>query len=151
MASFPTGVTVVTAVDLSGRARGLTCSAVCSVSAEPPLMLVCLDKGSDTLPAIRQARRFAVNYLAAGRDAAARLFASKEPDKFAKISWQPAPYGMPWLHEDSIALAECSVEQEIDADDHVVLIGRVEGGRPPAHGSRPLVYVRRSYGTLSGA
>ncbi len=151
MGAFPTGVTVVTAIDKGGHARGLTCNAVCSVSADPPLMLVCLDEGSNTLPAIRHAGRFAVNYLAAGRERIARLFASKEPDKFSEVAWQPAPHGMPWLHEDSIALAECTVEQEIEAGDHVVFIGRVEGGRPPARASRPLLYFRRSYGTLSGA
>ncbi len=150
MGAFPTGVTVVTALDTAGRPRGLTCSALCSVSAEPPLMLVCVDKKSNTLPAIRHGERFAVNYLAAGREQVARLFASKEPDKFSAVAWRPAENGMPWLHEASIALAECTVVQEVDAGDHVVFIGHVDGGRPPQSGSRPLVYFRRTYGTYSG-
>jgi flavin reductase (DIM6/NTAB) family NADH-FMN oxidoreductase RutF len=151
MGAFPTGVAIVTAVDASGHARGLTCNALCSVSAEPPLMLVCVERGSTTLPAIRHSGRFAVNYLAAGREALARLFASKEPDKFGEVAWQPADNGMPWLHQDSVALAECTTTQEIEAGDHVIFIGRVEGGHPPEEGSRPLLFFRRGYGTLSGA
>ena len=151
MGAFPTGVAVVTAIDRGGHARGLTCNALCSVSAEPPLMLVCVDRTSTTLPAIRHSGRFAVNYLAAGREAIARLFATKEPDKFGEVAWQPAPSGMPWLHQDSVALAECEVMQEIAAGDHVIFIGRVGGGVPPAEDARPLLYYRKGYGTLTGA
>ncbi len=148
MGAFPTGVTVVAALDAQGRPRGLTVSALCSVSADPPLMLVCLDKNSNTLPAIRHSGRFAVNYLAHGRDRIANLFASKEGDKFSGIAWQPAGNAMPWLHQDSIALAECSVTGEVDAGDHIVVIADVDGGRVPEPGSRPLVYFRRGYGTV---
>ena len=150
MGAFPTGVAVVTALDGGGHARGLKCNALCSVSADPPLMLVSVDRTSTTLPAIRRSGRFAVNYLAAGREEIARLFASKEPDKFSEVPWQPAPGGMPWLHQDAIALAECDIEQEIDAGDHVIFIGRVTGGQPPAPESRPLLYYRREYGTITG-
>jgi flavin reductase (DIM6/NTAB) family NADH-FMN oxidoreductase RutF len=149
MGAFPTGVTIVTALDPGGHARGLTCNAVCSVSADPPLMLVCVERGSTTLPAIRHSGRFAVNYLAAGREALARLFATKEPDKFSEVAWQPADNGMPHLHQDSVALAECDIAQEIEAGDHVVFIGSVRGGRAPLDGARPLLYYRREYGTLT--
>ena len=151
MGAFPTGVAVVTAMDETGHARGLTCNALCSASADPPLMLVCVDRASTTLPAIRHSRAFAVNYLAAGREELARLFASKEPDKFGEVAWQPAENGMPYLHQDSVALAECTLRQEIDAGDHVIFIGHVDNGRPPADGARPLLYFHRGYGTISGA
>jgi flavin reductase (DIM6/NTAB) family NADH-FMN oxidoreductase RutF len=149
MGAFPTGVTIVTALDEQGAPRGLTSNAVCSVSAEPPLLLVCVDKRSQTLPALQHSRRFVVNYLSAGRDALANLFASKEPDKFADVAWRPASNGMPWLHEDSLAYAECTTIQEVEAGDHVVLIGRVEAGEPPLPGSQPLMYFRRTYATWS--
>jgi flavin reductase ActVB len=145
MGSFPSGVAVVTALDPDGAPRGLTVTALCSVSADPPLMLVCVGEGSNTLPAIRHSRRFAVNYLAAGRERLARLFASQDPDKFVAIPWQPAENGMPWLRADSLALAECTVTQEIPAGDHFIFIGRVEGGRVPDPGSHPLLYFRRGY------
>jgi flavin reductase (DIM6/NTAB) family NADH-FMN oxidoreductase RutF len=149
MGAFPTGVTIVTALDADGSPRGLTSNAVCSVSAEPPLLLVCVDKRSQTLPALQSTRRFVVNYLQAGRDALANLFASKEPDKFADVAWRPAANGMPLLHEDSLAWAECSVIQEIDAGDHIVFLGQVEDGQPPVPASQPLMYFRRTYGTWS--
>ncbi|MBV9354845.1 MAG: flavin reductase family protein [Chloroflexi bacterium] len=147
MAAFPTGVTVVTTLDENGEPKGLTSNAVCSVSAEPPLLLVCVDKRSNTLPALRASGKFVVNYLAAGRGELSNLFASKEPDKFANVAWRPARNGMPWMHVDSLAHAECSTVQEIEAGDHYVFLGRVEDGQPPAPGTHPLMYFRRTYGT----
>jgi flavin reductase (DIM6/NTAB) family NADH-FMN oxidoreductase RutF len=147
MGAFPTGVTVVTTLTGSGQPRGLTSNAVCSVSAEPPLLLVCVDKNSNTLPGLRESKRFVVNYLSAGRGDLSNLFASKEPDKFAHVSWRPAGNGMPWLHTDSIAHAECTITQEIEAGDHYVFLAVVDGGKPPAPGTHPLMYFRRTYGT----
>ena len=126
MGAFPTGVSIVTTLDESNQPRGLTSNALCSVSAEPPLMLVCVDKNSNTLPALRHSKRFVVNYLSAGRGELANLFASKEPDKFQNVSWRPASNGMPWLHSDTIAHAECSVSNEIEAGDHLIFVGLVE-------------------------
>jgi flavin reductase (DIM6/NTAB) family NADH-FMN oxidoreductase RutF len=111
-------------------------------------MLICIDKTSNTLPAIRHSGRYAVNYLSFDREEVARLFASKDPDKFDRVAWRPAGNGMPWLHESTLALAECTVTQEVDAGDHVVVIGQVDGGRRPEPGSRPLVYFRRGYRTV---
>jgi flavin reductase (DIM6/NTAB) family NADH-FMN oxidoreductase RutF len=147
MAAFPTGVTVVTTLDEYGEPKGLTSNAVCSVSAEPPLLLVCVDKRSNTLPALRLSKKFVVNYLAAGRGELSNLFASKEPDKFVNVAWWPAHNGMPWMHVDSLAYAECSTVQEIEAGDHIILLARVEDGQPPAPSTRPLMYFRRTYGT----
>jgi flavin reductase (DIM6/NTAB) family NADH-FMN oxidoreductase RutF len=147
MGAFPTGVGIVTAMDDHQEPRGLTSNALCSVSAEPPLMLVCVDKNSNTLPALRYSRKFVVNYLAAGRGNLANLFASKEPDKFQNVSWRPASNSMPLLHTDSIAHAECVVTHEIEAGDHFVFIAEVVDGQPPAPGTKPLMYFRRTYGT----
>lgn len=147
MGAFPTGVGIVTALDADNQPRGLTTNALCSVSAEPPLLLVCVDKRSQTLPALRHSGRFVVNYLSAGRDALANLFASKEPDKFADVAWRPGGNGMPLLHEDSLAFAECTTVQEIDAGDHIVFLGQVDAGEPPVPASQPLMYFRRTYGT----
>ena len=147
MGAFPTGVGVVTTLDEDQQPKGLTTNALCSVSAEPQLMLVCVDKHSNTLPALRQAKKFVVNYLAAGRGDLANAFASKEPDKFEHVSWRPAHNGMPLLHVDSIAHAECDVTEEIEAGDHIIFLGQVTEGQPPAPGTKPLMYFRRTYGT----
>jgi flavin reductase (DIM6/NTAB) family NADH-FMN oxidoreductase RutF len=151
MGAFPTGVTIVTTLGSDGKPRGLTSNAVCSVSAEPPLLLVCVDKRSNTLPSLLDSRRFVVNYLSAGRGDVSNLFASKEADKFAGIAWRFASNGMPWLHQDSLAYAECVTEREIDAGDHVVIVGRVVGGEAPVPGSEPLLYFRRTYGAWAPA
>jgi flavin reductase (DIM6/NTAB) family NADH-FMN oxidoreductase RutF len=147
MGAFPTGVTVVTTLDAEGQPRGLTSNAFTSVSADPPLLLVCVDKRSNTLPALQATRKFVVNFLREGRGALSDRFASKALDKFNGIAWRAAANGMPLLYDDVLAHAECSVEQEIEAGDHIIFIGRVEGGRPPETGSQPLMYLRRTYGS----
>jgi flavin reductase (DIM6/NTAB) family NADH-FMN oxidoreductase RutF len=150
MGAFPTGVGVVTTMDADNQPRGLTTNALCSVSADPPLLLVCVDKNSNTLPSLRHSKKFVVNYLSAGRGDLANVFASKEPDKFAGVAWRPAANGMPWLHVDTIAHAECTVQEEIEAGDHLIFLGLVETGQPPAPGTKPLMYFRRTYGTWDG-
>ena len=145
MSAFPTGVAVVTTLDSDGEPRGLTTNALCSVSAEPPLLLVCVDKESRTLPALLHSRRFVVNFLAERRDELARLFASKTDDKFAAVNWEPGLGGMPCLREDSLAYAECETEQELEAGDHVIVTGLVVGGMAPDPVSVPILYFRREY------
>jgi flavin reductase (DIM6/NTAB) family NADH-FMN oxidoreductase RutF/predicted thioesterase len=146
MSGFATGVAVVTTLDLLGRPRGLTAQSVASVSAEPPLLLVCIDRTSRTLPALRARGQFVVNFLRADHDALCALFASKADDKFANVVWREAGNAMPVLHEGSLAYAECRTEREIEAGDHVVLIGLVVGGKPPSGGDVPLVTYRHVRG-----
>jgi len=150
MASFPSGVAIVTTLDEAGEPKGLTTSAVASVSAEPPLLLVCVDFTSRTLPALRAGGRFLVNFMRAGTAELCRLFASKAENKFAAVAWRPTESGMPLLREDAIAWAECVTVQEVEAGDHVVLVGQVEAGEPPAAGEQPLVYYRRVWGAWAG-
>jgi flavin reductase (DIM6/NTAB) family NADH-FMN oxidoreductase RutF len=146
MASFPSGVTIVTTLDEDGRPKGLTTSAVASVSADPPLLLVCVDFTSRTLPALRAGGRFLVNFMRAGTADVCRLFASKSEDKFASVPWRATESGMPHLHEHSIAWAECVTVQEVEAGDHVLLLGSVEAGEAAAPEEQPLVYYRRTWG-----
>lgn len=146
--SFPTGVTVVTTLGVDGTPRGLTSNAFSSVSAVPPLLLVCVDKRSNTLPALEASGAFVVNFLAAGRDAVSNTFASKVDDKFAGLHWEPSTLsrGAPILVDDVIGYAECTTHQVIDAGDHAIFLGRIEGGAVNAD-VRPLMYYRRQYAT----
>lgn len=146
MAAFPSGVAIVTTRDAEGTPRGLTTTALCSVSAEPPLLLVCVDLGSRTLAALRQTHRFVVNFIRSERNALCVLFASKEEDKFADTAWRPSPSGLPVLHEDALAWAECAAVEEIEAGDHVIVLGRVEAGEPPSLDDVPLLYYHRTWG-----
>src|SRR3954469_20658275 len=98
MASYPAGVAVVTTLDADGTPRGLTTTAVSSVSAEPPLLLVCVDLTSRTLPARRAGGSFAVTFLREGRAELARTVASKAEDKFEQVEWRATASGLPVLH-----------------------------------------------------
>ena len=149
MASFPSGVAIVTTFASDGVPRGLTTTAVCSVSADPPTVLVCVDLASRTLAALRTTRRFVVNFVGEGRSELCRLFASKEEDKFAHVSWRPAPSGMPLLHEDVLAWADCSTLHELVIGDHVVVVATVDNGGVQPELGPPLMYYRRSWGVWS--
>ena len=146
MASYPSGVAIVTTLDEDGEPKGLTTTAVASVSAEPPLLLACIDLTSRTLPALRAGGRFLVNFMREGRSELCRLFASKRDDKFDHVAWRATASGMPLLHDDAFAWAECVTVQEIEAGDHVLLLGQVEDGWSASDDERPLLYYRRSWG-----
>jgi flavin reductase (DIM6/NTAB) family NADH-FMN oxidoreductase RutF len=148
MSAFAAGVAVVTTVDEDGVPRGLTTTAVTSVSRQPPLLLVCVDNGSRTLPAIRHSAAFVVNFIAAAHAELALQFASKAEDKFGAIDWRAGTNGAPVLHEHAHAWADCRVEQEIEAGDHVVFIAEVThaGVADDEAEHLPLTYYRRSFG-----
>jgi flavin reductase (DIM6/NTAB) family NADH-FMN oxidoreductase RutF len=146
MASFPSGVVVLTAFGRDALPRGLTVSAFCAVSLEPPLALVCIDKTSNTLPAVQHTGGFTANILAAGREQLARRMATKLTDKFDAIEWRrpESPIGGPILKQDAAAYAVCTLRDTIEAGDHWVLIGMVTEGAT-RDGIEPMVFSRRGY------
>lgn len=150
LSTFPAGVVIVTAMGVDGAPAGLTISAFCSVSAEPTLILVCVDKGSNTLPAIRSSGNFTVNILAAGREELALRFASKREDKFDGVTWESPTLanGGPILQESAASYLVCKIDQEIEAGDHQIFIGEaVEAGVQPGH--PPLLYHNRGFASLA--
>jgi flavin reductase (DIM6/NTAB) family NADH-FMN oxidoreductase RutF len=149
MSYFASGVTIATAEDEDGTQAGLTVTAFCPVSAEPPSVLVCVDKASNTLPIIGRRRAFTVNMLASAREGLANRFASKDPGKFDNVMTAPALLegAGPLLPSDSIAALACRVRRCIDAGDHWIFIATAEKGvvfddRPP------LVYNRRTFAEI---
>jgi flavin reductase (DIM6/NTAB) family NADH-FMN oxidoreductase RutF len=146
MGSLPSGVSVVTTVSQEEPPvpDGLTCSAVCSVSRTPPLLLVCLRMPSRTLDAIMEHGRFAVNFLDAQAEPVSAVFAGPDESKFANVEWRPGEHtGMPVL-ERALAHTECLVQNRMDVGDHAIVIGRVVGGI--VQDDRfPLGYWRGSY------
>jgi flavin reductase (DIM6/NTAB) family NADH-FMN oxidoreductase RutF len=143
MGNFPTGVAVVTAMGPNG-AVGLTANAVCSLSLDPLLLLVCFDNRARTLQVVRDTRRFGVNMLAAGQERIARRFASKLPEaeKFAGVP-HAIHDGIPVL-EDALAWVGCGLTELVPGGDHTIGIGAVEAAEagPPAP---PLVWFRGRY------
>ena len=146
MASFPSGVVVLTAFDADGRPHGLTVSAFCAVSLNPALALACIDRSSNTLPAVQSTGGFTANILAAGRERLARQMATKASDKFDSVRWrQPSsPIGGPILEDDAAAYAVCTLRDTIEGGDHWVLIGLVTEGEH-REGIAPLIFSRRGY------
>ncbi|MFF0744462.1 flavin reductase family protein [Streptomyces sp. NPDC004111] len=147
MSSYFTGVSIVTAVDPAGRPHGLTCSSLTSVAMDPPTLQVCLADRSGTLAALRAQGTFAVNLLHQGGRGTASVFASTRPDRFERTAWRHTPtHGLPWLHEDAYAVAECEVAETLTIGDHVAVFGRVRHVENGA--GRPLLYGRRGFLSL---
>jgi len=140
---FATGVTVVTAAGPHG-AMGMTTNAVCSLSLEPLLLLVCFDNRARTLPAVRAAGRFGVNVLRAGQEGLSGQFASKLPleEKFEAVAHR-TEHDVPIL-DGVLAWLVCELAEELPGGDHTVGIGRVLA-MDHSPGGEPLVWFRGGY------
>ncbi|GAA2083602.1 hypothetical protein GCM10009821_25970 [Aeromicrobium halocynthiae] len=145
MSGFPTGVSVVTSLTPEGQPWGMTCSAVCSVTVEPPTLLVCLRSASPTCVAIAASGSFAVNLLDSAARPTAALFASGDPRRFDHVEWDTDDRaGGPHLTEAAFSVADCDVDRTEVVGDHTIVIGRVR--RVLRRGvRRPLLYGLRSY------
>jgi flavin reductase (DIM6/NTAB) family NADH-FMN oxidoreductase RutF len=144
MGHFATGVTVVTTRH-DGKDFGTTASAVSSVSLEPPMLLVCMNRSSLTGQAVTASQQFAINILRADQRALAERFASKQPRKLAPGDTTDGAWGQPLLR-DAIAAVECRVVEQIAGGTHVVFIAQALGAEAP--GGEPLAYFRGRFGRL---
>jgi flavin reductase (DIM6/NTAB) family NADH-FMN oxidoreductase RutF len=144
---WASGVAVVTSKSEALGVRGMTVTAFSSVSASPPLVLVCLNQSADTGENIEQNQRFAVNILNDKQQDVSNNFSggSSQKDRFTKAGWHEGVSGVPVL-DDSIMSLECKVIEKIRAGTHWVLIGEVEEAvcRP----GEPLLYFRSTYRKL---
>jgi flavin reductase (DIM6/NTAB) family NADH-FMN oxidoreductase RutF len=148
MGHFATGVTVVTSVDDDGEPVGTTASAVTSLSLDPPLVLVCFDRESLTLRAIRGHGAFVVNVLAAPQQHLSANFARRGLTAvWDGIRHRPGPTGSPRLH-GVLAALECTVENRLPGGDHEIVVGRVQDVEISDDGAAPLLYWRGSYLSL---
>lgn len=136
---LPTGVTVISAFDPSGPA-GATASAVCSLSLNPMMMLVCLDLESRSLEAVREAERFGISVLGEGQREAAEIFATKspQPEKWETVRWRER-LGVPII-EGSLARVVCSLAEVIPGGDHVIVTGEVLEVEADDEPGEPLIY-----------
>ena len=142
LSQFASGVTVVTTRDASGAALGLTVSSFCSVSLDPPLVLVSIDLRSEAHAGFRDSGRFGVSILAEGQQAVSQAFAWGGADKFSRVEMADGVTGMP-LVTGALARLECTVVAAHDEGDHRVYVGRVE--HAAVDPGRPLVYHRGEY------
>jgi len=124
MRGFPTGVSIITAVDTLGVPRGMTCTSVCSVALSPPTLLACLRNASPTLEAVLNGGTFTVNLLHSAAQSVAELFASGAPDRFDLIHWEQSSVNSgPCLSRDAHTIAECCISHSVKVGDHTVVFG----------------------------
>jgi flavin reductase (DIM6/NTAB) family NADH-FMN oxidoreductase RutF len=145
---FASGVTVVTVRDIQHYDHGMTATAFCSASLEPPLVLVCIGKAASlhsVLGTGNTASQFAVNILNAKQEALARRFAEEHPDRFDGVGFTRGITGAPILDE-CLDVIECEVQSRHEAGDHTIVVGTVIG--TATNEGSPLLYYRGGYATL---
>jgi flavin reductase (DIM6/NTAB) family NADH-FMN oxidoreductase RutF len=147
LGSYPTGVTVVTAIAEDGSPAGMAVGSFTSVSLDPPLIAFLPDKSSTSFPKIRTAASFCVNVLAADQEDICRAFATRGGDKFAGVKWSATESGAPRIDGVS-AWIDCDFQSIQETGDHYLVLGRVRD--LDSHGERlPLVFFQGGYGRFS--
>jgi flavin reductase ActVB len=148
LSRFPSGITVVTSRGSAGEFHGITVSAFCSVSLDPPLILVCIEKTTGSHEAINETKVFAVNILGAGQDDLSERFSLPMADKFSGIDLETGSGGVPLLPEALVVL-ECGLRSAYDGGDHTIFVGEVED--VAIRDGKPLVYFHGLYRDLHDA
>lgn len=141
MARLAAPVTVITTWDTEGRPRAFTASAVCSLSEEPPLLLVCVNNSSRTHDLFTTADRFLVNVLDHEQADVARAFA-RHDRAAAEAALVPLELGLPGLVDASARYA-CTRRQVLPGGDHSILTGRLESVTLSGH--PPLIHYERGW------
>ncbi len=147
LGEFATGVAVVTAMTNEGVPMGITVNSFSSVSLDPPLVLWCLDKKSDTLDVFERCVGFTINVLAAKQQGLSNRLAQRGDHGLDNIATTAGVNGCPSIN-DALASFECAVEKRHDAGDHIIMVGRVEAFHC-RNAAAPLIYHRGTYGGLS--
>jgi 3-hydroxy-9,10-secoandrosta-1,3,5(10)-triene-9,17-dione monooxygenase reductase component len=142
LGQFATGVTVVTTRDAAGRPQGLTVNSFCSVSLEPPLVLVCVDQRSEVNPGLHASRLFGVSVLAEDQEGASRRFAEAGEKKFADLPLLTGASGVPLL-PGALAHLECRLASAHPGGDHTIFVGEVLS--LAVSPGRPLLYHGSEY------
>jgi flavin reductase (DIM6/NTAB) family NADH-FMN oxidoreductase RutF len=139
---FASGVSVVTTRSSDGRLHGITVSAFSSLSLDPPLVLICIDKGASLHQQLEPGGFFAVNLLAEDQEAISRRFASRDSDRFSGVEFTEGVTGPP-LIKGSLACIECRVVDALPGGDHTIFVGEVVSTQVKE--GAPLLYFRGKY------
>lgn len=145
LSRFASGVTVVTAVDSKGVDHGITVSAFCSLSLEPPLVLVCIDHQTVMHQVMEGGTAFAVNVLAVDQEEVARKFSDPDNDRFDGTSFTRGANGAAAL-SGAAATLECATMSRFEGGDHTIFVGRVDTAE--SSDAQPLLYYRGGYARL---
>ena len=142
LASFVTGVTVMTVLDADGKPEGITANSFSSLSLDPPLIVWSLRLSSRSFNTYQNAARFTVNILAEDQVDISNRFASSGVDRFEGVAYTPGLGGVPLIN-GCVSYLECSLDASYPGGDHVLFVGRVE--RIHTHEGRPLAYGSGGY------
>ncbi len=145
MRNLVAGVTVVT-TSFEGKPKGMTATSFTSVSMDPMLVQVSLDRDSRTHDAVEGSGKFAVNILAADQEDIARHFSTAGVDRFQVCEFRDGVTGMP-LIVGAIGHLECKVVEETEGGDHTIFIGQVV--HADTEDRPPLLYFRGDYRRLA--
>jgi flavin reductase (DIM6/NTAB) family NADH-FMN oxidoreductase RutF len=150
MRSHAAGVTIITTAD-DGRRSGLTATAVCSLTAEPPQVLVCVNRRAHAHDLILRGGRFCVNVLAHDQQALAACFAGQDGleggERFTRGEWTTLRTGAPVLRGCLVGF-DCEVVETLPTSTHTVFIGQVVAVSPSAPG-QALLYADGGYADVS--
>lgn len=139
---FASGVTVVTTKDANEHLHGLTVSAFSSLSLNPPLVLICIQKTTGSHHAFEESKAFVVNILKEDQQNISNHFATHLSDKFNEIEFHSGIEDIPVL-ENCLANLECRLENSIDGGDHTIFVGKVE--KINLNEGSPLIYWHSKY------
>jgi flavin reductase (DIM6/NTAB) family NADH-FMN oxidoreductase RutF len=145
MGHFATGVTVITTRDKNGVPTGLTANAFLSLSLDPPLALISVDKSAQCYACFECDNGFTVNFLHEDQEELSRRFATKGIDKFAGLQWHEGSNGAAVL-DGVLGYVECKIRQCLDGGDHTIIIGEILNA--DASGERPLIFYKGKYQRL---
>lgn len=146
MGHFATGVTVITTVSKDGAPYGLTANAFTSVSLEPPLLLVSVDRKAESFPYFEESKVFTVNILRDNQEAISRRFAVSGGKKFEGIAYHIGGNGAPIL-DDALAHIECRLYAAHDGGDHMIYLGEIMEAE--TREGKPLLFYRGGYRSLN--
>lgn len=145
MGHFATGVTIITTLNKAGQMHGLTANAFTSVSLEPPLLLISVDKKAESWPAFEESRVFTVNILADDQEGLSRKFAVSGGNKFEGVAYRIGANGAPIL-EGTLAFIECTLYAAYEGGDHSIYLGEVQ--QAEIREAKPLLFFRGGYRAL---
>jgi flavin reductase (DIM6/NTAB) family NADH-FMN oxidoreductase RutF len=146
MGHFATGVTVITTISKDGTPYGLTANAFMSVSLEPSLLLISVDKKAESYPYFQQSRVFTVNVLRDDQEGLSRRFAVSGGNKFEGVAYHRGANNVPIL-EDTLAYIECRLYATYEGGDHTLHLGEVIEAE--TREGRPLLFYRGGYRAFS--
>lgn len=145
------GVSLITTKDADGAPMGMLATAVSSVTAEPPTILICINHTATMHAALMESRIFCVNFLALANDNVAQRFTGSVPReaRFDEGQWETLASGAPVLGNAHASL-DCEISQITEMGSHSVIFGKVLAAKvAPSEASQPLVFHNRAYGSFT--